>query len=148
MKKLIAPIIVCVMIGLGHSTLTAQLQNSQRSVLDGVYTLTQASRGESLVLETVRCVNCHGSTLRGGTGDTPPLVGPEFISSWQGFSLNDLESKVITMPPNSSEKMKPQDYVDIMSFLLQINVYPAGEDELVPNPEVLRQVKIVPPKKP
>ena len=52
------------------------------------------------------------------------------------------------MPPTRPEKMNPQDYVDIMTFLLQINGYPAGEDELVPDPEVLRQVKIVPLKNP
>jgi mono/diheme cytochrome c family protein len=147
-QKLIALFVVCVVIGLAHSALNAESQNAQRSVVDGVYTLTQAGRGESLVLETVRCVNCHGSTLRGGSGDTPPLAGPEFISNWQGFSLNDLESKITTMPPNRSEKMNPQDSVDILTFLLQVNGYPAGDDELGADPEVLRQVKIVPLKKP
>ena len=123
-------------------------QNSQRAVTDGVYTPAQAGRGELLVVETIGCGNCHGGTLRGGTGDTPPLVGPEFIANWQGFTLNDLGTKISTMPPTRPEKMNPQDYVDIMTFQLQINGYPAGEDELVPDPEVLRQVKIVPLKNP
>src|SRR6266850_4533104 len=111
MKKLAALVILCVVT-------RAESQNTQRSVLDGVYNLAQADRGESLVLETVRCVNCHGSTLRGGTGDTPPLAGPEFVGNWQGFTLSDLEMKVSTMPPNSAEKRSPQDSVDIIAFLL------------------------------
>jgi mono/diheme cytochrome c family protein len=141
MKKLAGLVIICVVI-------RAESQNTERSVLDGVYNLEQAGRGESLVLETVRCVNCHGSTLRGGTGDTPPLAGPEFIGNWQGFTLDDLGMKISNMPPNSSEKRSPQDSADIIAFLLQVNGYPAGESELGPGPETLRQIRIVPPQKP
>src|SRR5437867_12022838 len=100
MKKRIAVLVAAALIGLSQSSLSIQPQSAQRSVLDRVYTPAQAGRGESLVVETIGCVNCHGSTLRGGTGDTPPLVGPEFISKWQGFTLDDLETKLTTMPPN------------------------------------------------
>ncbi|HYR85188.1 MAG TPA: cytochrome c [Terriglobia bacterium] len=140
-------ILLGLVIALAQPAPGVQSQNL-RSVTDGVYTPAQASRGELLVVETVGCVNCHGGTLRGGTGDTPPLVGPEFIGHWQDFTLSDLGSKISKMPPTRSEPMKPQDYVDIMTFLLQINGYPPGENELVPDLEVLRQVKIVPPKTP
>lgn len=148
MRILLRFILALLAIGTGHSFVTAQSQTSGRSVLDGIYTEAQAIRGETVVLEKIQCVNCHGSTLRGGTGDTPPLVGPEFIASWQGFTLDDLENKIRTMPPNRSDKMMPQETVDVLAFLLQLNSYPAGEEELLPNSELLRQVKIVPPKKP
>ena len=51
----------------------------------------------------------------------PPLVGTEFISAWQGQTLNDLAGKLMTMPPDTSEKMSAQDYVDIMTLLLLMN---------------------------
>jgi cytochrome c553 len=144
MKSLIAFLGLTAVTGVCHSALRAEPQSPQRSVRDGVYTSAQAGRGESLVRK-VGCANCHGSTLEGGTSiEIPPLVGTEFVSAWQGQTLNDLAGKLMTMPPDTSEKMSAQDYVDIMTLLLLMNGYPAGEKELVPDPQVLRQIEIVP----
>ena len=96
------------------------------------------------------CRNCHGNKGEGGYGPDlagqgkPALVGDEFISNWQGQTLLDLKNKLTSMPPDNAGKMTAQEYVDIMTLLLQTNRYPAGKSELSTDPEVLRQIKIEP----
>ena len=143
MKNLIVLAAVSTVIGFSNSAVPSYPQRAQRTVLDGVYTEAQAKRGEALVIR-VGCADCHGGSLEGGAAETPSLVGDAFISGWNGLTLDDLSTKLTTMPPDNTTKMRPQEYVDIMTLLLRINGYPAGKDELVANPEVLRQIKIVP----
>lgn len=66
------------------------------SVWDGVYTGQQAARGEAAYREA--CMSCHGEKLE-GRGQTPPLVGSDFTSNWNGMSVGDLFEKIqVSMP--------------------------------------------------
>jgi mono/diheme cytochrome c family protein len=119
-------------------------QAPQRTTAERVYTETQAARGEELVLK-VGCANCHGEDLDGGADETPPLWGQEFLSQWTGATLKDLHVKVTDMPPDSSTKRTPQEQTDIVAFLLHINGYPAGGNELSADQALLAQICIVAP---
>ena len=124
-----------------HSVVTAQ---SQRSVLDGVFTEDQAIRGEQLV-NSYDCAYCHGGGLVGGNEDVPPLVGSDFTGLWDGRPLSDLHKMVSDMPPDTSDKLSIQGRVDVIAYLLWLNWYPAGEYELPPDPAVLNEIQIVVP---
>jgi mono/diheme cytochrome c family protein len=143
-KLTILIIATLAVIGLGFSIVRAESQAPQRTTKEPVFTEAQAQRGAALI-RTIGCANCHGDTLEGGPEETPALVGNSFVTEWQGQTLNDLAIKVSSMPPNSNRQGTPQENTDIMTLLLAINGYPMGDKELNPDPEVLRQIKIVLP---
>ena len=143
-KLTILIIAIFAVIALGFSVVRAESQAPQRTTKEPVFTEAQAQRGAALI-RTIGCANCHGDTLEGGPEETPALVGNSFVTEWQGQTLNDLAIKVSSMPPNSNRQGTPQENTDIMTLLLAINGYPMGDKELSPDPEVLRQIKIVLP---
>ena len=140
-KILIVITIVCTTVIIFQSSVRAQ---TQRTVMEGVYTTPQADRGAAIV-QLVGCAACHGDNLGGGVEETPPLVGSDFVGSWNGRTLGDLFLQISTMPPDGSFKITPEGYTDLMAFLLRANGYPAGKSEIVPDKEVLSQIKIVLP---
>lgn len=130
--------IVAAIIVAFYSQLPAQ---SQRSAKDGVYSGSQAKRGEDVIAKT-GCPSCHGNSLDGGPDETPGLWGPEFITAWVGQTLFDLSLKLNQMPPENPVKMSRAEYADIIAYLLQINGYPAGRDDLSGDPGVLEMIRI------
>ena len=143
-KATILFLAVIAMIGFSLSGVRAAPQSPQRTTKEALFTEAQAQRGAELIRK-IGCANCHGDTLEGGPEETPALVGNSFVTEWQNQTLNDLAIKVSSMPPNSNRQGTPQENVDIMTLLLAINGYKMGDTELSPNPEVLRQIKILLP---
>lgn len=137
-------IVALVVITAGFTRARASSQAPQRTTKEPLFTEAQAQRGAELIRK-IGCANCHGDTLEGGPEETPALVGNSFVSEWQNQTLNDLAIKVSSMPPNSNRQGTPQENVDIMTLLLAINGYPMGDKELSPDPQVLRNIKIVLP---
>lgn len=135
---------ILVMALLIAGSVAAFSQSGQRTVAEGVYTEAQAQRGEALVRQ-VGCANCHGSSLEGGPEETPALIGNEFINNWLNQSAEDIHIKVGSMPPDMKIKRSAQENADIVALLLWVNGYKAGSNELSPDPEVLKQIKIVYP---
>ena len=135
---------ICVAI-LAASGLHATLGAQARSVGDGVYTEAQAKRGATLYAE--QCAACHGETLGGVADLFPALTGDPFIASWQGKSVGDLFDKIsMTMPALDPGSLKPEQAADIVSYILSMSKYPAGNADLAAG-EPLKQIKIDPPKK-
>ena len=125
-------------IGMFHSTLRAQ--EATRSVWDGVYTEEQAKRG--LELYAQECSTCHAADLS-GNGEASALTGPGFLANWSGLTVGDLFERVrISMPPNKKGKLNRQQIVDILSYIIKYNSFPAGKSELDPRLEVLKQIQI------
>ena len=70
-----------------------------KTTLDGIYTETQAKRGEKTYAES--CASCHGDDLAGG-GQTPALAGKEFNSDWNDLTMGDLFDRTrLSMPATS-----------------------------------------------
>ena len=109
-------------------------------MLDGVYTEAQAKRGADVFAAS--CSSCHGADLA-GDGFAPPLAGSEFASNWNDLSVGDLFERVrISMPPEGPNTVTAAAKADILAHVLKMNRYPAGETELEPKTEVLKQIKI------
>ena len=123
------------------SVLTAgSLFAVSRSVWDGVYTKGQAQRGQATYREN--CVKCHGDNLGGGEGG-PPLVGEEFLGSWNGKSAGDLFAIMRkTMPSEDPGSLSTREYSDIIAFILSTNQFPAGSKELERDVASLNEIRI------
>src|SRR5262249_38783945 len=95
------------------------------TVLDGVYTMQQAVRGQDDYRDY--CVTCH----EGNDQDGPELKGPAFVDRWRGDRLNALFTQISTnMPGNRPGGLSERTYVDIWAFLLVVIGVPAGSREL------------------
>jgi mono/diheme cytochrome c family protein len=132
---------VLMMLGLLSTSPGAQeIAKGSRSVWDGVYTKDQAKRGETLYAQ--HCSSCHGPDLS-GNDEAAPLTGANFLSNWDGLTVGDLSERVrISMPPNKLGKLSRQEIVDILSYVLGVNSFPAGKSELDSKLELQKQVRI------
>ena len=96
-----------------------------KTVLDGVFTAAQASRGEAAY--ATNCARCH----EGADVDGPPLSGDPFIDRWREDRLSTLFAFIHTkMPQNAPGKLAETQYVDILAHLLEANGYSPGATEL------------------
>lgn len=103
------------------------------SVLDGVFTQAQASRGEATFRRV--CAACH---------DTGEFSGGRFRLSWVGRSAGDLFDTIATlMPEGDPGSLTPAQYAALVAYLLQLNGYPAGEAALPASLSALRALEIV-----
>jgi len=108
----------------GHS---AQGHPAIRTVWDGVYVHPQADRGESNFF--MHCAHCHE-----GGGDGLLLSSEDFFNSWRGEKLLALFRYMkTTMPPDNPGSLSDWEYLDIVTYILQINGYPEGSTDLLPS---------------
>jgi mono/diheme cytochrome c family protein len=108
------------------------------SVWDGVYTTTQATRGERVYVD--QCLRCHGSSLLGG-GDAPALTGPLFAGNWDGVPLSDLFDRIrTTMPQERPGSLSRQDTADVIAYMLKAGGVPAGAAPLATQSLPLGQI--------
>jgi len=110
-----------------------------KSVWTGVYTTEQATRGTDLYQRV--CGECHGDDLE-GREKSPALAGGPFAQRWDGATLKKLFERMQEMPPGDpSARLQPNQYVDILAFLLSANDVPAGSQPLVSDKDVLSAIK-------
>ena len=137
--KVVAAPIVC----MGIAAIFGLAQDTApplRSVWDGVYTQEQSQRGEAIYSR--ECAKCHGTDLA-GADEVPALSGGAFLSNWDGLTVGDLSERVrISMPPNKQGRLSKQQIVDILSYVLNVNSFPAGKTELDTKTELLKQIRI------
>ena len=107
-------------------TAPAVMAQEERTVKEGVYSTAQAVRGRTQYEAT--CMRCHGADLTGGAGRS--LTGDVFVRDWTGLTLDRLFERMQSMPPGASEALAGDAYVDIISYVLERNGYPAGDEEL------------------
>jgi mono/diheme cytochrome c family protein len=105
-----------------------------RTILDRVYSVAQAERGESLFKRS--CTSCHAAT---------DFAGGMVASHWEGGTLGDIYEVIVKyMPANDPGSLKPQEAADIISFFLRMDGYPVGYNDLPGDPDVLAKTGIVP----
>ena len=103
----------------------------------GVYTAAQASRGEQTYMNI--CVACH-----------PPgtYTVQAFRDKWNGSPLSDLFGLISqTMPKHEPESLTPDEYADVVAYLLKINGAPDGKTELPSDDKALKEIRISMPAK-
>src|SRR5262249_18551567 len=118
----------------------AQSEEQERTVLEGVYANAQAERGQSSY--KTHCSACHGDALEGVSA--PRLTGDRFIERWREGMLDPLYDFIRQRMPFGNRPAKPipdGEYLDILTYILKINGYRAGEGELTRS--ALRNVMVV-----
>jgi mono/diheme cytochrome c family protein len=131
------------LIAAAYTSVSAQ---QPASVLGGVYTEAQAKRGEKVYGDN--CVTCHGPKLQGTDTAGPTLTGPDFVNGWKDMTVAALFAKISSdMPSSAPGSLKPEEYADVLSFVLSSNKYPAGQQELPTDPAALKGVKMAPAPK-
>lgn len=106
--------------------------SGQKSVLAGVYTEEQATKGDTE--HQANCTACHG---------TENYVGEAFVKNWVGRTVFDLFDQLkTTMPEDNPGGLSAQQYTDIIAYIFKINGLPAGAQVLPADPEALRLIKI------
>ncbi len=117
------------------ATSRQQAAQSTKSVWDGIYSVHQATRGR-VAFET-HCARCHT--------EEQALTGPVFQLHWEGHTVASLFRKIReTMPADGIQRISDAEKLDVMTFVLAENGFPAGEVELVPDPDVLAGIEILP----
>ena len=112
---------------------------SGKSVFDGVYTDSQAKRGEAVA--NAKCQACHGERLAGDMG--PPLAGADFLANWDGKPASELFEKIrTTMPQGEEGTLTPNQTADLISYLFQLSKFPGGTAELSSDASALAQIQI------
>jgi mono/diheme cytochrome c family protein len=118
------------------------------TIVDGVFTEAQARRGE--LAYTGPCDRCHGYKLDGAAEDpdmlpAPPVAGPKFLRKWDGRSLAELVAYLrATMPANNPSYLSDAELTDIVAYMLATSGMPAGTEPLLPDPQALARIAIVP----
>lgn len=112
---------------------TAQAQDAGRSVLDGVFTTTQASTGEQKFKQA--CTACH---------TVDKMTGSRFRAKWGDGTVGDLVDFMSNaMPEGDPGSLTPEEYVNIAAFFLRDSGYPAGEQPLPTERSELLKLRIV-----
>lgn len=109
-----------------------------RSVVDGVYTKAQSGRGEKAY--AAACAKCHAASLAGSTA-VPPLVGADFLRNWDGQTVADLFERIRrAMPPENPGGLSPEQYADIVAYILDKNTFRPGRSDLAGDLAELRLI--------
>ena len=110
---------------------------SRKTVRDPVYTSAQAERGKQVY--EANCVTCHLADLDGSANPTAgargaPLVGTRFVQDFGESKVSALFNKMKRdMPSGRPGSLSDQEYLDVATYVLQKNSFPAGSAELTPD---------------
>lgn len=100
------------------------------SVLDGVFTEEQATKGETLFGEV--CADCHY---------TEDFTDELFLRAWVGLPIRSLFRRMRqTMPEDAPGMLTAEEYAQVTAYILRLNEYPVGSTPLPDDPEALRGI--------
>ena len=113
----------------GAAAVHAQAPAAEPRIWQGIFSAGQAARGKDTYNSA--CLRCHAGDLTGVTG--PALTGDRFFNSWGGEPVDRLFLKIRdTMPPNfGTATLDDNAKLDVVTYILQTNGFPAGTTELV-----------------
>lgn len=98
----------------------------------GVFNSEQVARGRAK--HRAECSSCHGAE---------DYTGEAFAKAWKGQTVFDFMELIrTTMPEDSPGKLPLAEYVDIVAYVLNLNGYPQGEQELPADEAGLKRIRI------
>jgi mono/diheme cytochrome c family protein len=142
-RRLFVTIAAAALCGAGASAVRGQ---SSVSTWEGVYSEPQAKQGETVYF--THCVECHGEDFA-GREQAPALAGLGFMDKWKRTPLRKLFESVEQMPPDQPKTLTPQQYVDVLAYMLSVNGFPAGTTALATDRAALARIEFTnvrPPK--
>lgn len=99
----------------------------------------QVARGADLYED--ECASCHGSDLISTDSQATNLTGAAFRAGWRGRAVGERLAEIrATMPPGTTRRLPDQSYLDVISYILSRNGYPARPDSLTTAPSDLKAV--------
>ena len=111
---------------------TAAAGQEMKSVKSGVYSASQAERGETLYKK--HCASCHAPSRF--TDDQLFLTPYAGKPLWEMFEvISD------SMPEDNPGGLKPEEYADVIAVLLKMNGFPTGQEDLPPSKNVLGTIR-------
>jgi mono/diheme cytochrome c family protein len=137
MKPILSIVLgACAMLGVGASRARAQegspVATDVAIIFRGAYTEAQARRGEGVFRKA--CNECHEST---------EYAGPAFQMVWTGQTAFDLFELIrTTMPNDNPGRLKRQEYVEVVAYILSLNAYPPGKAALPSSDDGLRAIRL------
>jgi mono/diheme cytochrome c family protein len=125
-------VLVGVAVGAREGMAQSAGPNDTRSTSAGVYTADQAARGRDMY--AMQCKSCH----------TPAShTGVVFANSWDRRPLSDLYRFIVTrMPKNEPGSLQPDEYADVLAYLLKLNDLPSGSEPLPADSVALKKIRI------
>lgn len=129
----------------GVLALTTTVTSAQetKTQQDGVYTDAQVKAGEAIYM--VQCVECHIRDLTGGNPEmhpAPALTGKDFTGYWNGKSLDEMYTIIITnMPQTDPGHLKPEEVASLIAFIASHNSGKPGTTPLPADPAALKNIK-------
>jgi mono/diheme cytochrome c family protein len=96
----------------------------------GLFTEDQATRGRTTFRAT--CADCHYSS---------EFRDAQFKFNWGKRTVADLYRNIVeNMPEDAPGSLPPQQYVDVVTYILQLNGFPPGPRELTGDEEAMGAV--------
>lgn len=109
--------------------------------LPAIYTAKQAQAGAAVFANS--CALCHGTAMQGGVG--PALKGDAFhqmVTTQSLTAANLLTVVSLTMPQEAPASLTPEQYNQVVAYILQQNGYPAGNTPLTPGTPTLKTLQL------
>ncbi|WP_161884076.1 c-type cytochrome [Deinococcus alpinitundrae] len=108
---------------IAHAATTAP---APASYLKAPFTKAQAAAGAKTYKAS--CAMCHGDKLN--NGGAPKLAGDAFLKKWASNTLDDFHYIMsTTMPQTAPGSLKPEQYLAITTYILQVNGVKPGKTE-------------------
>ena len=112
----------------------SQPPEDPRTIVDRVYSVGQAERGEARFKTS--CGSCHTPSSFGGGS---------FAERWDCQTLAEVFDFVSNaMPENDPGGLKKEEYADVLAYILRIKANPAGNDELSTDRDAQKKHAIAP----
>jgi mono/diheme cytochrome c family protein len=131
----LSKVIACALTVLCVAVVAAQDDaKSRKTVREPVFTAAQAERGKQVY--DANCVTCHLEELDGSANPTAgargaPLVGTRFVQDFGESKVSALFNKMKRdMPSGRPGSLTDQEYLDVATYVLHKNKFPAGAVEL------------------
>lgn len=102
----------------------------QKSTNDGIYSKAQADAAKPKFDKL--CSECHAFTVAEKKQEKDLPLGDEpFLKKWEGRSLDELLTLIVTtMPNDGSAVVNDDEALDLLAYMLQRNGYKPGASPL------------------
>jgi len=120
---------------LGLAVVTMAAAQEKTTVKAGVYTAAQADRGQ--VLYRSKCASCHAPNR---------FTDDFFYQSFAGKPMWEMFDVISdSMPEDDPGSMKKEEYADVIAYLLRLNRFPEGSNELPTDKDALSLIMMEKP---
>lgn len=122
----------CILVSASDARAQGPSAAPQRSTKEGVYNREQWMRGRDIYAGL--CASCHPASTH---------TGPAFTKSWANKKLSELFGFLRErMPKSDPGSLSEQEYVDVISYMLRVNGFPAGDEEMPADSLALTKIRI------